>query len=119
MPMIPALDRRRQMTSFDELKTTIRRNQLLGMWAAEKLGLVGEDADNYAKALATDTVDPERNDMFSRLRADFDAAGVIQSDQQILSVMERFTLEASGMQPTAGDSSDGAAVTLARKLSTR
>jgi hypothetical protein len=34
-----------QMTSFDELKATIRRNKLLGMWAAEKLGLVGGDAD--------------------------------------------------------------------------
>jgi hypothetical protein len=107
------------MTSFDELKTTIRRNQLLGMWAAEKLGLVGSDADKYAKALATDTIDPERNDMLSRLRTDFDAAGVIQSDEQILSVMNRFTLEAGGMQPTGGPSLDGAAVTLARKLTTR
>ena len=42
------------MTSFDELKTTIRRNQLLGMWAAEKLGLSGAAADDYAKVLATE-----------------------------------------------------------------
>jgi hypothetical protein len=34
-----------RMTSFDDLKTTIRRNKLLGTWAAEKLSLVGRDAE--------------------------------------------------------------------------
>jgi len=107
------------MTSFDELKTTIRLNQLLGMWAAEKLGLAGADADTYAKALATDTIDPDRNDVFSRLRMDFDAAGVVQSDEQILDAMRRCKLEAGAMEPSAGGSSDAAAVMLARKLTPR
>jgi hypothetical protein len=107
------------MTSFDELKATIRLNQLLGMWAAEKLGLAGAEADDYAKALAIDTIDPDRNDMFGRLRTDFDAAGIVQSDEQILNAMHRFKLEAGAMQPEAGAGSDAAAVTLARKLTTR
>ena len=107
------------MTSFDELKTTIRFNQLLGMWAAEKLGLAGPEADDYAKALAVDTIDPDRNDVFSRIRADFDVAGIAQSDEEILSAMHRFKLEAGAMQPTAGSSSDAAAVMLARKLTAR
>ena len=62
------------MTSFDELKTTIRRNQLLGMWAAEKLGLVGSDADKYAKSLATDTIDPERAVRIGDFHVDGDGA---------------------------------------------
>lgn len=107
------------MTSYDELKTIIRRNQLLGIWAAEKLGLSGADAENYAKALAMDATDPDRNDVFSKLQADFAAAGVIQSDEQLLDVMSRFMREAHEMQPTAGASSDAAAVMLARKLTTR
>jgi hypothetical protein len=107
------------MTGFDELKTTIRLNQLLGMWAAEKLGLTGAEADTYAKALATDTIDPDRNDMFGRLRADFDAAGVIQSDEQILDAMRRCKLEAGAMEPKTGGNADAAAVMLARKLSPR
>jgi hypothetical protein len=107
------------MTSFDELKATIRLNQLLGMWAAEKLGLSGAEADNYAKALAVDTIDPDRNDVFSRIRKDFDAAGVVQSDDQILEAMHRFALEAGAMQPATGAGSDAAAVMLARKLTTR
>jgi hypothetical protein len=107
------------MTSFDDLKTTIRFNQLLGMWAAEKLGLAGTDADSYARTLATDTIDPDRNDVFSRIRTDFDAAGVVQSDEQILDAMHRLKIEAGAMQPTAGVSSDAAAVMLARKLTAR
>jgi hypothetical protein len=89
------------------------------MWAAEKLGMSEADAENYAKSLAMDATDPDRNDVFSKLRADFAAAGVAQSDEQILAVMSRFMLEAHEMQPTAGDGSDGAAVMLARKLTTR
>jgi hypothetical protein len=107
------------MTSFDELKATIRLNQLLGMWAAEQLGLSGPQADDYAKALAIDTIDPDRNDVFSRIRTDFDAAGIVQSDEQILSALHRFKLEAGAMQPTAGTGSDAASVMLARKLTGR
>jgi hypothetical protein len=71
------------MRSIDELKTTIRRNKLLGMWAAEKLNLGGRDAEVYADALAMGTVDPECSDVArtSTLR------GVVQSDDVILRVM--------------------------------
>ena len=60
------------MNSFDdELKTAIRRNMLLGMWAAEKLGLVGEKAETYAKDLAVGTLDAERSDVFGKIRKGF------------------------------------------------
>ncbi len=32
-----------------KFKATARRNKLLGLWAAEKLGKTGADADAYAK----------------------------------------------------------------------
>ena len=41
-------------------QATARRNKLLGLWAAEKLGLTGAEADAYAKAV---------------VRADFEEAG--------------------------------------------
>ena len=109
------------MASTDEWKTTIRRNKLLGMWAAEKLGLAGRDAKTYSDALALGTVDPEvSNDVFSKIRKDFEAAGVIQSDEQILRVMEEFMLKAWKQTPTTGGgASDAAAVMLARKLTSR
>ena len=108
------------MTSWDDVKTTIRRNKLLGMWAAEKLGLVGGDAKAYADALAVSTIDPERSDVFSKIRKDFDSGGVVQSDEQILRVMNELIFQAADqMQATGGGASDAAAVMLARKLTSR
>ena len=105
------------MTNSDELKQTIRRNKLLGMWAAEKLGITGPDAVTYSDALAVGTLDPDHSDVFSKIRKDFAAAGVDQSDEQILTVMSDLMLEAgSRMRGTPGDPTDAAAVMLARKL---
>src|SRR3954468_3630047 len=105
------------MTDLDDLKATVRRNQLLGMWAAEKLGLIGPAADAYAKDLAVGTLEAEGSDVLSKIRKDFDRAGVVQSDEQILRVMEEFMLRASAQVPTArGGALDSAAVMLKRKL---
>jgi len=104
----------------NDLKQTIHRNKLLGMWAAEKLGITGPDAATYSDALAVGTLDPDHSDVFSKIRKDFAAAGVDQSDEQILSVMSDLMLEAgSQMQATRGDPTDAAAVMLARKLKSR
>jgi hypothetical protein len=108
------------MVSLDDLKRTIRRNKLLGMWAAEKLGLAGADAEAYSNDLAVATIDPERSDVFSRIRRDFNAAGVVQSDKQILDVMNELFLQAADQtQGTRGGDSDAAAVMIARNLTTR
>ena len=108
------------MTSSDEVRRTILRNKLLGRWAAEKLGITGRDADAYSDALARGTRDPERSDVFSKIRKDFDAAGVAQSDEQILCVMTELMLKAGNLMPTArGGSPDAAGVMLARNLMSR
>ena len=104
------------MVDLDELKKTIRRNKLLGMWAAEKLGLAGVEAEAYSNALAVGTVDPERSDVFRKIRKDFDAAGVVQSDEQILNVMNELLLQAADLTQTTGGSPDAAAVMIARNL---
>jgi hypothetical protein len=108
------------MVSSDDLKKTIRRNKLLGMWAAEKLGITGRDAEAYSGALAVGTLDPERSDVFSKIRKDFDAAGVVQSDEQIVRVMNELMLKAGNQVPvTPGGALDAAAVMLARNLKSR
>jgi hypothetical protein len=108
------------MTTFDdELRRTIRRNKLLGMWAAEKLGLFGADAAAYSDALAMDALDPERSDVFSKIRNDFDAAGVVQSREQILSVMNELVLKAGDPQARQPGGLEGAAVMIAKKLTSR
>jgi len=107
------------MAKLDELKTAIRRNMLLGIWAAEKLGLVGREAHLYAEALAVGTVDPQLSDVFSTIRKDFDVAGVVESDEQILRVMNKLLLEVGSSQTTQAESPDAAAVLLARNLTLR
>ena len=65
-------------------KATARRNKLLGLWAAEKLGLSGAEADAYAKEVVmADFEEAGDEDVFRKVRKDFDAKGVDQSDHQV------------------------------------
>jgi len=90
---------------------------LSALWAAEKMGITGRDAEAYSDALAGGTLDPERSDVFSEIRKDFDAAGVIQSDEQILRVMNELTLEAGRQMPvTRRGAADALTGMLTRKL---
>jgi len=108
------------MISSDDLKKTIHRNKLPGMWAAAKLGITGPDAAAYSDALAVGSLDPERSDVFSKIRKDFDAAGLFQSDEEILRVMNELMLQAENQMPvTRGGALDAAAVGLARNLKSR
>jgi hypothetical protein len=69
-------------------KANARRNKMLGLWAAEKLGLSGEDANAYAKdVVMSDFEEGGDHDVFKKIRKDFDAKSVTQSDQQIRAVM--------------------------------
>jgi hypothetical protein len=70
-------------------KANARRNKLLGLWAAEKLGLSGAEAEAYAKSIVmADFQEAGDDDVFRKVRADFDAKSVAQSDHQIRRVMD-------------------------------
>ena len=70
-------------------KASARRNKLLGLWAAEKLGISGDAANAYAKdVVMADFEEAGDDDVFRKVRADFDAKGVTQSDHQIRRTME-------------------------------
>jgi hypothetical protein len=108
------------MSSFEDVGRTTLRKMHLGKWAAEKLGLTGRDADAYSEALAAGTRDPERSDVFNKIRKDFDAAGVAQSDEEILRVMTELMIKAGNqMSGPQGGSLDATAVMLARNLTSR
>ncbi len=109
------------MTSSDDVQRTILRNKLLGRWAAEKLGMTGQSADAYSDAIAAGTLDPQRSDVFSKIRKDFDAAGVAQTDEQILHAMTELMVKAGNLMPTTrgGSPADAAAVMIARNLTSR
>jgi hypothetical protein len=101
----------RPMTTFDKrkegyeskfardeelrFKATARRNKLLGLWAAEKMGLQGAEAEAYARSVVSaDFSEPGDEDVFRKIRSDFDAKNVAQSDHQIRRTMDDLMVEA-------------------------
>jgi hypothetical protein len=67
-----------------------------------------------------DTIDPERSDVFSKIRKDFDTAGVVQSCEQILDVMNELLLKAADpTQARGGGGLEAAAVMIAKNLTSR
>src|SRR6476659_6313412 len=76
-------------------KANARRNRLLGLWAAEKLGLSGREADAYAKEVVIAALEGTGdNDVFRKIRQDFDAKGIAQSDHQIRRTMDELMAKA-------------------------
>jgi hypothetical protein len=100
------------MTTFDERKDAYeskfahdaelkfraeaRRNRMLGQWAAAELGKTGAEADAYALSIVqADLEEAGDDDVFRKIRADFDAAGVEQSDHQIRRQMDELLITAA------------------------
>jgi hypothetical protein len=75
-------------------KANARRNKLLGLWAAEKLGKSGPDADAYAKSVViADFQEAGDDDVLRKVRGDLEAAGVATSEGEVrgrmIELMER------------------------------
>jgi hypothetical protein len=78
-----------------KFKATARRNKLLGMWAAAEMGITGDAAQGYAReVIKADLEQPGEEDVFRKIRKDFDAKGVQQSDHQIRRKMSELMGEA-------------------------
>lgn len=76
-------------------KAIARRNKLLGLWAADLLGKSGDEAAFYAQSVVrADFEEAGDEDVVRKVRADFDAAGIRQSDEQIREAMSRLLEEA-------------------------
>jgi len=76
-----------------KFKATARRDKLLGLWAAEKLGLTGPAADAYAKEVVVADIEAD-HDVFGKIRKDLDAKGVSLSDHQIRRTMDELMARA-------------------------
>ncbi len=86
-----------QFAHDEELRfqATARRNKLVGLWAAEKLGLQGAEAESYAKSVVMSAFeDAGEHDVARKIRQDFDAKNVVQSDHQIGRAMNELMAKA-------------------------
>ncbi|MCW5696926.1 MAG: DUF1476 domain-containing protein [Bauldia sp.] len=80
-----------------------RRNRLLGRWAAELMGKKGAEIDAYAmEVVQADFEQAGDEDVFRKIKGDFDAAGVQQSDHQIRTRMDELLQEAVDQIETEG-----------------
>ncbi len=76
-------------------RATSRRNKLLGLWAAEKLGKAGDEADAYAReVIRSDMAEAGDDDVLRKVRGDFQAAGVAQADGEIRRTMDELMAKA-------------------------
>jgi len=84
-------------------KANARRNKLLGIWVAEKLGIKGPAADAYAKEVVmADFEAPGDDDVFQKVKKDLFAKGVAQSDQDIRRTMDELMEQAIAQIKAAG-----------------
>jgi hypothetical protein len=94
------------MTTFDErekgfeskykrdqelqFKVMARRNKLLGLWAAERMGVTGADAETYAKeVVVSDFERPGDDDVKEKVHGDLAAKGLDLSESDVRKEMER------------------------------
>jgi hypothetical protein len=72
-------------------KANARRNRMLGMWAAEKLGISGDAANAYAKEVVmSDFEEGGDHDVLRKVQKDLEAKGVATSEQDIRRAMDNF-----------------------------
>ena len=72
-----------------QFKVEVRRNKLLGLWVAELLGKVGDEAEAYAKeVVAADFEEPGDADLVRKVLADFEAADTEFSEHRLRKKMD-------------------------------
>ena len=73
-----------------QFKVMARRNKLLGLWAAEKMGVSGADAETYCKEVVISDFDrPGDDDVLEKVHADLEAKGLGLSAPDVRKEMER------------------------------
>jgi hypothetical protein len=76
-------------------KITARRNKLVGLWAAEQMGLTPEEADAYAKSVVqADFEEAGDEDVIRKLIGDLTSAGIETDDITIRTALEAKQVEA-------------------------
>ena len=79
-----------------QFKVTARRNKLLGLWAAEKMGLSGADAEAYAKeVVVADFEEAGDDDVLRKVLGDLTDKGVGIDERGVRKEMDRLLATAS------------------------
>lgn len=78
-----------------DFRAIARRNKLLGLWAAEQMGLTGDEAASYAlEVVDADFQRPGDDDVFEKVHGDLNAKGIDASEHLVRTRMEELLQEA-------------------------
>ena len=86
-----------QYAREEELQFRIhaRRNKLVGLWAADKMGLTPEESDSYAKSVVqADFEEAGDEDVVRKLLGDLVSAGVEMDEATIRAMLDEQTIAA-------------------------
>lgn len=73
-----------------KFKIQVRASKLFGLWAADQMGIDGQEADAYAKQVVeADFDEPGFEDVLRKVAADFDDKGLDISDHRMRVEMEK------------------------------
>jgi hypothetical protein len=87
----------KQFAHDEELrfKATARRNKLLGLWAAERLGKSGQEAETYAKSVVlADFEEAGDADVLRKVRQDLESAGEPVGEAELKDKVTQLTARA-------------------------
>lgn len=88
-------ERKYALDEEQKFKAMNRRNKLLGLWAAEAMGLAGDAAAAYAKeVVAADFEEAGDADVVRKVMADLGAKGVTTTEPQLRARMDQLMAEA-------------------------
>ena len=79
-----------------QFRVNARRNKLLGLWAAERLGKFGAEAEAYAKSVVlADFQEAGEDDVLRKVSGDLEGAGVSEDEvrAQMTVLMQRAAKE--------------------------
>jgi hypothetical protein len=78
-----------------KFKAEARRNKLLGLWVAEKLGTSGDEANAYAReVVAADFEEAGDGDVVRKVMGDLTAKGIAITEPQIRAKMDELMAQA-------------------------
>jgi hypothetical protein len=72
-----------------KFKAEARRNKLLGLWVADKLGMSGDEANAYAReVVAADFEEAGDGDVVRKVMGDLKAKGIAMSEPELRARMD-------------------------------
>ena len=78
-----------------EFKAEARRDRLLGLWAGERLGLSGDDLENYVlSVMRADLREPGDHDVYQKVLADLADKDAHVRPQDVRERMDAFLIQA-------------------------